>query len=58
MEIVQNLYERGFLTYPRTNSEYLADAEQEKIKKIIENVRAIGYPVEFKYKNPYLMILK
>ena len=50
LEIVQNLYERGFLTYPRTNSEYLADAEQEKIKKIIENVRAIGYPVEFKYK--------
>ena len=50
LEIVQNLYERGFLTYPRTNSEYLADAEQEKIKKIIENVQAIGYPVEFKYK--------
>lgn len=50
LEIVQNLYERGFLTYPRTNSEYLATAEQGKVKKILENVAALGYPVEFKFK--------
>lgn len=50
LEIVQNLYERGYLTYPRTNSEYLATAEQGKVKKILENVAAIGYPVEFKFK--------
>lgn len=50
LEIVQTLYERGFLTYPRTNSEYLAEAEQDKMKKILVNVRAMGYPVEFKHK--------
>lgn len=48
LEIVQSLYERGYLTYPRTNSEYLATAEAGKVKKILETVKAIGYPVEFK----------
>lgn len=48
--IVQGLYEKGFVTYPRTNSEYLATAEQDKIKKIIAEVKKIGYPVEFKFK--------
>ena len=50
LEIVQSLYERGYLTYPRTNSEYLATAEQGKVKKILENVASLGYPVEFKFK--------
>ncbi len=50
LRIVQKLYEEGFLTYPRTNSEYLATAEKDKIKKIIEIVRGKGYPVEFKDK--------
>ncbi len=50
LEIVQRLYEQGYLTYPRTNSEYLATAEQDKIKKIIANCKKIGYPVEFKFK--------
>jgi DNA topoisomerase-3 len=50
LEIVQRLYEQGYLTYPRTNSEYLATAEQDKIRKIIANCQKIGYPVEFKFK--------
>lgn len=50
LEIVQSLYERGFLTYPRTNSEYLATAEADKVKKILEIIKGIGYPVEFKNK--------
>jgi len=50
LAIVQKLYEAGYLTYPRTNSEYLATAEQDKIKKVLEGVRRIGYPVEFKFK--------
>lgn len=50
LSIVQKLYEEGFLTYPRTNSEYLATAEKDKIKKIIEIVKGKGYPVEFKDK--------
>ena len=48
--IVQKLYEEGFLTYPRTNSEYLATAEKGKIKTILDNCAKIGYPVKFKDK--------
>ena len=48
LKIVQDLYERGYVTYPRTNSEYLATAEKGKIKKILYIVSKIGYPVNFK----------
>ena len=50
LEIVQKLYEEGYLTYPRTNSEYLATAEKGKVKKILEGCAKLGYPVEFKDK--------
>ncbi len=50
LEIVQKLYEEGYLTYPRTNSEYLATAEKDKIRKIIENCKKLGYPLTFKDK--------
>lgn len=50
LEIVQRLYESGYLTYPRTNSEYLAVAEKDKVKKILDNIAKIGYPVKFKDK--------
>lgn len=47
---VQKLYEMGYVTYPRTNSEYLATNEQEKVKGVIRALAAIGYPVVFKNK--------
>ena len=50
LAIVQKLYEEGYLTYPRTNSEYLATAEMDKFKSIIKNISSMGYPVEFKNK--------
>lgn len=50
LAIVQRLYEQGYLTYPRTNSEYLATAEKDKIKKILESISKMGYPVAFKDK--------
>ena len=49
LAIVQKLYEEGYVTYPRTNSEYLATAEQDKIKKILDGIRKIGYPVKFRF---------
>lgn len=48
LEIVQKLYEQGYLTYPRTNSEYLATAEKDKIAKIISICKNLGYPVVLK----------
>ena len=48
LKIIQKLYEDGYLTYPRTNSEYLATAEKDKMKSIIANVSKLGYPVRFK----------
>ncbi|MEG1647189.1 MAG: DNA topoisomerase [Bacilli bacterium] len=50
LEIIQKLYENGYLTYPRTNSEYLATNEKEKIKIIIDNVKKMGFKIEFKDK--------
>ena len=35
LKIIQSLYEKGYVTYPRTNTEYLADAEKDKVQKII-----------------------
>ena len=48
LAIVQKLYEEGYLTYPRTNSEYLATNEKGKIKDLIEVVSKLGYKVKFK----------
>ena len=49
LDIIQRLYENGYLTYPRTNSEYLATTEQGKVKSILESCKKLGYPVEFKF---------
>ncbi len=48
LRIVQGLYEKGYVTYPRTNSEYMATAEKGKVKQIISAVEKLGYPVAFK----------
>ncbi len=48
LAIVQDLYEKGYVTYPRTNSEYLATAEKDKVKGIIKAISQVGYDVTFK----------
>ncbi len=49
LAIVQKLYEEGYLTYPRTNSEYLATKEQGKVKQILGEIARLGYPVAFRF---------
>lgn len=48
LEIVQKLYENGYVTYPRTNTEYLATAEKDKVKGVIAALSKQGLPVKFK----------
>ena len=50
LSIVQKLYESGYLTYPRTNSEYLATNEKDKGKNDIVNNIQNRISVEFKDK--------
>ena len=45
---VQTLYEAGYVTYPRTNTEYMATAEKDKVKGIIKALTGAGFPVAFK----------
>ena len=45
LAIVQSLYDSGYVTYPRTNSEYLATAEQDKINSIVAKLKLQGYKV-------------
>lgn len=43
LNLIQNLYEKGLLTYPRTNTEYLSENEYDKISKIIDLLNSKGY---------------
>lgn len=38
---IQALYENGYLTYPRTDSEYLASTEIEKVDEIIDAMKKV-----------------
>ena len=46
LEIIQKLYEKGFITYPRTNTEYLAEEEKDKVRELIKLYS--DYKLEFK----------
>ena len=50
LSILQELYEAGYITYPRTNTEYMSTKEEETVKNIIKIISSKGYPVEFKFK--------
>lgn len=38
LEIVQSLYEKGYVTYPRTNTEYLSETEKDLVQKILDGI--------------------
>ncbi|WP_037029964.1 DNA topoisomerase [Psychrilyobacter atlanticus] len=48
LKTIQSLYEKQLITYPRTNTEYLAENEIEKIEEIIKNYSEINLKVEKK----------
>lgn len=46
LKIIQELYEKGYLTYPRTNTEYLAVNEKDRVREIINSIN--NKKLEFK----------
>ncbi len=38
LKLVQSLYEKGLVTYPRTNTEYMAENEKDKVKAILNSL--------------------
>ncbi len=48
LEIVQALYEAGYVTYPRTNTEYLSENEKDKVRELISVYTTDKLPLEFK----------
>ena len=43
LDIVQKLYEAGYVSYPRTDCRYMADNEKSKAKDIIAALKKVGY---------------
>ena len=39
LNAVQSLYDAGYMSYPRTNTEYMAENEKGKVRSIIEAIR-------------------
>lgn len=48
LKIVQDLYEKGYVSYPRTPSQYLAENEKEKFREIISQFNNYGVNINFK----------
>lgn len=38
LSLIQKLYDSGYITYPRTNTEYLAENEKVKVEKLINKL--------------------
>lgn len=48
LELVQTLYEAGYVTYPRTNTEYLSENEKDKVQELISLYTTEEIPLTFK----------
>ena len=47
LALAQSLYEKGLTSYPRTNTEFIAEAEKSAVKTVIDKINRDGY-LEFK----------
>ena len=45
LKAIQSLYEKGYITYPRTNTEFLSENEVSKMKSIVKNYPEINLKV-------------
>lgn len=48
LKIVQDLYEKGYVSYPRTPAQYLAENEKPKFREIVNNFKNLGVDLRFK----------
>ena len=48
LKIVQDLYEKGYVSYPRTPAQYLAENEKPKFREIVNNFIKLGVDLRFK----------
>ena len=49
LKVVQSLYEKGLVTYPRTDTEYLSELEKEDVANKINIIaNTLNVPIEFK----------
>lgn len=53
LQVAQSLYEKGYISYPRTPSEYLGENEKGKFKEIIDNFKHLMIDIMFK-DNKYI----
>lgn len=51
LSTIQKLYEKGFVTYPRTSVEYLSQKEANEVEKIVTMLAASGQNVSFSLKS-------
>lgn len=47
LELAQSLYEKGLTSYPRTNTEYIAEAEKPAVRAVIDKINRDGH-LEFR----------
>lgn len=47
IKIIQRLYEKGYITYPRTNTQFLGENDKENVKEVLEVLKNEGYNVGF-----------
>ena len=47
LDVLQRLYEAGYTSYPRTNSQYMAVAEKDKAKEIIDAIHTANISSDY-----------
>lgn len=54
MDVIYQLFEAGYITYPRTNTEYLSENEKKNVSRLIELFNEEGYDLLINNNNEYI----